>query len=210
MATRSKLRNISVLLALTAVLVGVIVKFANPETWLPRLLIHDDTPQKADAIFLLMGSVLTRSPQAAKLYNQGIADRIIFATVHMEAAEKYGLRVNDADATTRMLTDLGVPKVAIHQLEDQAVSSTREEAQALFGYLKKISPEARRIIIVTDWYHTSRAHWIFQRLAPPGIEVLMSAAISSDNSPDIWLTDETTFILTFTEYLKWVFYLIHY
>ena len=193
-------------LVFTAAGVTLRQRWGEPALWPANVLIRDDAFAQADAIVLLMGSVVSRTYHAAKLYHQGRAEVIIFAHTADDEAERYGFRMNDGDATARLLSTLNVPPSAIVYLQDAAVASTQDEAQVIGQYLATRG-RPQTIIVVTDWYHSSRAGWVFDHL-PPAVRVSVSPAFFGENIPSNWYRREEPFLNVFNEYLKWVYYLV--
>ena len=67
-------------------------------------------------------------------------------------------------------------------------------------------PNTKKVILVTSWYHSSRAEWIFKKVNSFGLEI-----ISAPNEiPKNWWRHEESFLRVFNEYLKWIYYLLNY
>jgi len=123
-------------LCLLAVLAGGAALF-YPQ----HLLTVDSGPVTADVMVVLGGgSNSERAKYAVELYRAGAAPRILCS----------GL--GDAGANENLLKRAGVPASAI-LVEDQS-RTTRENAQLSIPLLRRLG--ARRVIIVTSWYHTPR------------------------------------------------------
>lgn len=175
--------------------------------WPAQVLTSRTEPlEKADAIVLLMGDITDRTPIAAELWKRGSAPKIVLVNDEMDELQKIGLRPSNGKSTYEYLQYLGVPREAIIFNSESTVTSTIEEAQAMFGMLDKLLPGARHLIICTSWYHSSRAAWIIRRIN------LGRYQISSFPSPEpkVWYGLERDFLSVFTEYLKWIYYLLHY
>ena len=99
------------------------------------------------------------------------------------------LRVNVTTAsqlpvTKRILSRQGVPDAAVEEFGDD-VSSTHEEALALGSWIRKTG--AKKIIIVSDPFHTRRVRWLFNKeLQPAGTEILTAAAPSLKYDASNW------------------------
>ena len=195
---------------LTLILCGFIFLGPSVHIWPAKLLVADDNPQKADAIILLMGGVVSRGEHAAGLFHKGVAGRLIFAHTKETKSQKMGFSTNDGKATDTLLRLRKVPQENIVYLDSLRVSSTREEALALLSYVKENLPRAKHLVIVTDWYHSQRARWIFERVNQGAFELSLSPAMTNESRPEVWYKFEGAFLATFTEYLKWLYYLIHY
>jgi uncharacterized SAM-binding protein YcdF (DUF218 family) len=171
------------------------------------LLVRDDIPaKKAPFVVLMMGHVTDRTPHAAKLYFNGWADKILFAEAEYSEAVKLGFEMPDGQATYQYLQRLGVPAKDIIFLRETRNTSSFDEARLLLGYVAAAEPADQRLILVTSWYHSSRAHWIFERMNDYGLTIESYPTPTPDN---FW-QDEGAFLSVFQEYLKWMYYLIRY
>jgi uncharacterized SAM-binding protein YcdF (DUF218 family) len=104
---------------------------------------------QADAIVVL-GGARERPAQAAELFRSGAAPRIIVSGQ------------GDFASNRQVLVAEGVPPSCI-QVEPKS-NSTRQNAQFSISLLRELG--ARRVIIVTSWYHSRRALHAFQHYAP--------------------------------------------
>lgn len=158
------------------------------------ILIVDEPPQPADAIVVLGGGSGDREFTAARLYAQGLAGAVITTG---GAVDLPGLgEATWASLSAVELQRLGVPAGAIVQIAD--TDSTCADARLS---LARLRPGAKRVMIVTDPFHTRRAKWLFQQGAP-GVEVLAIAASPSWFDPGKWWTDEQGLIVVGQEYIK--------
>lgn len=132
------------LVALLALLVAVAWFF--PE----QILTVDSGPVKVDAMVVLGGAESDRVGRAAQLFKAGEASQVI--------CSGYG----DAAVNKFFLIKAGVPTKDI-QLEAQS-RTTRENAEFSIPLLRALG--ARRVIIVTSWYHSRRALMCFEHYAP--------------------------------------------
>lgn len=210
-----RLKSLYVTLLTLGLLIGALIgAYALRAQWLPamgRLLMADESnPLQADVMILLMGDVAARTPHAARLLLQGAAPQIVITQVEDNPLVEIGYQVNDTKATASYLTRLGVPPERLRIINDIQATSTIEEAKAILADLSKQNPHPRRLLLVTSWYHTARAQWIFNRVNQQGFEIRVSAAQSPLSNPDMWWQKERTFLDVFNEYLKWLYYLINY
>lgn len=184
-----------------------------------QLLCVCDAPPDAfyEAIVIMMGEPEGRRVEAAaKYFRQGAAKRINIVQPESTLYEEYGVLPGQASLAKDLAVRLGVPEDRIHVIygKDMArASSSFEEARYHLGYLQGEAPEStparRKILLVTDWFHTSRARWIFRRVfAGSGIDV--DAAAARPEWVAKWWTDEYAFLGVFNEYLKWTYYLLKY
>jgi uncharacterized SAM-binding protein YcdF (DUF218 family) len=159
-------------LGLLAVLAAV--AFAFPQ----QVLCVDSGNVQADALVVLGGGSGERPTRAAELFRDGAAPRIIVSGA------------GDGEGNKRLLVSRGVPPAAI-ELERKS-RSTKQNAQFSIPLLRAmnardlvatphptLSPSeaereveghgsagAKRVIIVTSWYHSRRALHAFQHYAP--------------------------------------------
>jgi len=113
----------------------------------------DSGPVKGDVIVVLGGGSHERPERAAELFRNRIAPRIVVS----------GL--GDCTINRRFLIGDGVPAGAI-EMENQS-RTTKENAQFVIQWLRKSnSPPAKRVIVVTSWYHSRRALACFRHYAP--------------------------------------------
>src|SRR5438046_1443012 len=85
---------------------------------------------KADAIVVLGGGIERRPFEAARLYREGSASRILLMETKPNPSEELGITVPETERSKQILERLGVPEGAIH-LVGHNVSSTFEEASAV-------------------------------------------------------------------------------
>jgi uncharacterized SAM-binding protein YcdF (DUF218 family) len=116
----------------------------------PALLRIESPERSADAIVLLGGEVMRRPGRAAELFAAGVAPKIIVTGD------------GDCDEVRQSLLSLGVPAGAI--LVECNSRSTQQNAKYSVPMLQALG--ARRVIIVTSWFHSRRALHTFQRFAP--------------------------------------------
>lgn len=115
-----------------------------------QVLTVESGPVKADVIVVLGGDSRERPERAAELFKAGDAALIICTGA------------GDAVTSQASLTNAGVPLSAI-RLEPCA-RTTQENARLSIPILRALG--ARRVIIVTSWYHSRRALACFEHYAP--------------------------------------------
>lgn len=181
--------------------------FRNLKQLPASLLIRNDKPTKnADYIIIMMGKVIPRAEHAANLYHQGYADRIIFAEAEFDPLVDKGFLTPDGVATKMLLSALGVPEKAIIFLDKTRNSNSKDELNIILSHIRTFSPNTKRVILATSWYHSSRAHWVANRLGYDDIKI---ESKPTEAPPDFWQR-EADFLWVFQEYLKWIYYLVHY
>jgi uncharacterized SAM-binding protein YcdF (DUF218 family) len=155
------LRHLVALLILGCVFLLIAYVFRAPLlTGLAEAWVVDDPATKADAIVVLGGSPENRPFEAAKLYHEGVAPVILYTDVQPSPVEELGIVPTEPEQTRRILASNGVPTSAMI-LVGTNVASTFDEAVAVRDWIGGTG--IRSVVIVTDWFHTRRAQWIFQR-----------------------------------------------
>ena len=141
----------------------------------------------ADAIVVLGGDVVHRPKRALELYRQGKAPRVIISGA------------GDCHEVHGYLAGKGVPADAI-QLECQS-RSTQQNASFTVPLLR--ARGARRVIVVTSWFHSRRALNCFRHYAP---EIEFISLPTTDDLPQAhWPTNhERGWVLC--EYIKLLYY----
>lgn len=172
-------------------------------TWLVKV----DVPPHADAMALLMGSFPERVLEAADLYHEGKAGRMLIVNESMGPYRLLESRGAEIIRTTRQAydaaVDLGVPADSIILLPGDA-RSTLSEAMIVRKYLKDIS-SIDTIILVSSPAHLRRASIIFKnafRNLPEPVFVGCSPSAYSSFSPDKWWRRKEDIQTVLTEYLK--------
>jgi uncharacterized SAM-binding protein YcdF (DUF218 family) len=130
---------------------GVLLLAALGCQLFPRaVLTMESGPVKADVMVVLGGGYRERAERAAELFKQGEAPKIIVSGT------------GDCDFNRQLLATNGVPAAAI-VLECNS-RTTLENAKFSVPILRRLG--AKRVIIVTSWYHSRRALACFEHFAP--------------------------------------------
>jgi uncharacterized SAM-binding protein YcdF (DUF218 family) len=174
-------------------------------------LVRDDAPFGAvDAIIPLMGDRTgQRADRVFDLWRAGVAPRIVIVPEEPQPFGYLGLERTGDESHALLLETKGVPAEAIARVPKCIATSTRDEALCIRAWVETTAPSVRRVVIVTSWYHSRRAAWLFERaLTPIGVEVAVAAAASPQSRPEGWWTEEASFLAVYTEYLKWCYWLV--
>jgi uncharacterized SAM-binding protein YcdF (DUF218 family) len=133
--------------AISALVTAILLAaFALPQ----QILCVDSGDVRADAIVVLGGGSYERPQRAAELFREHAAPAIVLTGS------------GDCQANKKLLTAAGVAAEAI---ETECESrSTRENALFTAPLLHKLG--ARRVILVTSWYHSRRALRCFRHYVP--------------------------------------------
>ena len=172
-----------------------------------RFLTVRDPVQRADFIFVLGGEPFVRPRHAAALYRRGVAPRVVVPREEVTPVMEMGLVPGGTEVVAEVLRRSGVPDSAIVVLESQGgATSTADEARLLRGYLERTG--ARRVVAVTEEYHSRRARWVLRRrTAGLPVDVRLSPAASRDFGESDWWRHEKGLITYVNEYIKFAFYL---
>lgn len=139
----------------------------------------DDPPAASDAIIVLGDDNYSgdRAARAAELYKANWAPVVVASGRLMRPYASV------ADLLDHDLRDRGVPEKDIARLTGR-YRDTKEEAQAISQLIRERG--WKKVILVTSNYHTRRAHYISERMYPPGTVLRMSAAPDADYNPNNW------------------------
>ena len=168
-----------------ATLVLAIYAFLNAG----RFLTREDPLRKADAVLVLAGTEMDRPLEAADLYREGWASRIVLTyglrERSLDELIRRGVTVpSDEDIARDLLVRSGIPATAI-LLPPRVHDNTAQEAQT-FRELA-VQNGWRRVIVVTSRYHLRRAGFAIRReLSGTGVEVTMRGSRYDVVNPDRW------------------------
>jgi uncharacterized SAM-binding protein YcdF (DUF218 family) len=181
-----RLRRILVAALLLLTAAGVYA-FLNVGRWLAP----QDPLTKADAIFVLAGTVAERPLEAADLYQAGYAPKILVTRDQAEQAvavadsrgatlpERYQLNLD-------MLVALGVPRTALI-VPERVHGNTAAEAETLRDVALKQG--WKKVIVVSSTYHLRRVALVCRRqLRGTGVEIVLHATRYDPSVPDRWWT----------------------
>lgn len=167
-------------------------------------LIADETAKKSDVIIVLGGEIKgERTKRAVELYNQGLADALIFSD-----GTDLSWRTKAVEEMTALALELGVPLDAI--MEETDSRSTYENAL----YSKKLMLEKNyqsAIIVTTDW-HSKRSKFVFDKVFA-GTTIKLTYANAPDERIDSlkdWWKDSEKQQIVLTEWAKFVVYWLKY
>jgi uncharacterized SAM-binding protein YcdF (DUF218 family) len=176
-----------VAIALLVVLAAGAYGFLNVGLWLAP----QQRLQKADAIFVLAGTVAERPLEAADLYEAGYAPRILVTRDTPEpAALVAGTRGASLpqrfELNREMLLELGVPPSALI-VPDRIHDNTASEAETLREVALKLG--WKRVIVVSSIYHLRRVSIACRRqLQGTGIELIFHGTRYDPAVPGRWWT----------------------
>jgi len=193
-------------LAAIAALVLVLVAVAAPR--LGAWLVTEDPLQKADAIFVLGGTMFERPLEAVDLYHEGWAPRILLVRQIPDYGEDVLIErgvtfQREIDIQVDVLVKLGVPRTGIDVMPPQ--NSTRDEADELLAAVD--AHKWSRVIVVTSKQHTRRARLVMnRRLAGSGAQAILRASRYDRSDVDGWWRNRSTLRFTLFETQRLIAY----
>jgi uncharacterized SAM-binding protein YcdF (DUF218 family) len=209
MRSHPRLRRFAWVLAFGSSLLLVCYVFRAPLlTGMARAWVVNDLSAKADAIVVLGGKPELRPFEAAKLYQAGVAPRILYMDVKRNPASEQGLMPSEGEITRRVLLSHHVPEAAIMAVGN-GVASTYDESRAVRAWLATNS--AKSILIATDLSHTRRARWIFRKeLDGAGVRVYVHAIQPPQYGVTNWWLNEEGLVAFQDELIKSLYYHLKY
>jgi uncharacterized SAM-binding protein YcdF (DUF218 family) len=159
--------------------------------WSDPLLTIEHQPTNADTIVLLGGEPTYRPPRALELYKQHLASKIIVSGD------------GDGHEAKRWLAAKNVPEIFIRT--ETKSENTKQNADLTIPMLRVQS--ARRVIIVTSWFHSRRALACFKKGAP---EIQFISLPTIEDRPKPHWPNKYERKMVLLEYLKLAWYWVRY
>lgn len=161
----------------------------------------------ADAIIVLGGNQETRPEYAAMLAKSGYADHVFVTNPRPMSTKHPEIYLNETLLYQKVLAVYDINATIIPSLKGGA-TSTFDEAYDVAAYLE--NHPMKRIIIVTDAFHTSRSHYafakVFSLLGKEDIIIEMAAAPNEVYTNENWWKTEKGIKAYLLEPLKFLFY----
>lgn len=203
---RRKRRRWKVAGSLTCLLVLLYI-FRSPVLSAAALWLDvTEQPSPCEYVMVLGGCTDTRPFYAAALIRAGYAQSALVPAAVSDdesAAESVS-----ANLVEQVLLHEGIPKSSVERLQ-QPCRSTFDEARSLAAFLR-VHPNATVIVLTTD-YHTRRARWIFRReLGDASTRVRYVGVPAEDFDAHNWWKSRDGFVMYFSEYVKCLYYWVHY
>lgn len=156
-------------------------------------LIRREQPTKADLIIVMGGGHGQRVEQAVKLWKQNLSSS---KTILMAGGPIYR-KLTWAQVMRDYAIELGIPPKHVHA---QNLSlTTTDDAQRSLEYMNQHG--FKSAIIVTDAFHSRRAHRAFQK-ASNGQHLFLSCP--APNPKENWWQNDVLTRYLVSEYLKWI------
>jgi uncharacterized SAM-binding protein YcdF (DUF218 family) len=163
---------------------------------------------KADVIVVLGGGPDTRPFEAARLFQLGMAPKVLLMNPRPSPATELGLTPSEADLARGVLLKKGVPPGDIFVTAD-IVTNSYDESIAVRHWAG--TNGVKSIIIPTDIFHTRRVRWLYgKELKGTGIQVEIEAVPVHQYSATDWWRHEDGIIAFQNEVLKYAYYRLKY
>jgi uncharacterized SAM-binding protein YcdF (DUF218 family) len=168
------------------------------------LVVADPLPPHADAIVMLAGSPSDRALETARLYDLGLAPRVVLTRAQLPrgaaALRGRGVRLpQEHELATTALGALGVPATAIEVVQRRAYSTT-SEARAIARWACRHGLHS--LIVVTSPAHTRRARLILRRALGPDVALTVRPSPAALFPADRWWRQRRAVKDVLTEYQK--------
>jgi uncharacterized SAM-binding protein YcdF (DUF218 family) len=167
-------------------------------------LIYEDSLKHVDAIFVLSGQGFERGNEAAKVYKEGYADKIV-CTGGNKSSEFLAMNLDlyESAITQTDLRRCGVDSAAIDTLNRG--KSTDDESNVILNYCKQHNIHS--CIIVSSRFHTRRVEYTFKKnFESNGITILIHGAPAAAFHESTWWENEYGAIAVDNEYIKLMYY----
>jgi len=151
-----------------------------------------DPLQHADAIVVIGDDNYSgdRAARGAELFEAGWAPQVVASGRMLRPYS--GI----AELIAHDLESKGVPAAAVVTFAHRT-ANTREEAEALRDFVAQ--RHWHRILLVTSNYHTRRLRYIFRKVFPSDVTVMVTPAHDSDYDPGSWWQSRLGLKLFFDE-----------
>jgi len=163
-----------------------------------------DPVEKADAIVALPQVSGKPLPEAARLYREGVAPRVVMPSAPLRPTDRLGLTPAFDEQNRRWMRELGVAEADFEVVGGPAPTA-HAAAQAIATWVK--AQNARSVLVVTELFQTRRVKWAVERaLAPLGVAVRVRGVPVGDYPLDAWWRHEQGLIHFENEVVLHCFY----
>ena len=203
-------RGISRRILVVVILAAVVASLYAADRVGP-FLAAEDPLVKADAVFVLAGTRMTRPLEGADLVRAGYAPRLVLTRETQDPAfaivAQHGHAFPpDVDRAREIFVSMGIGRDAI-VIPDRIHDSTAAEAVTL----RELAGAHgwRRVIVVTSTFHLRRAGYAMRReLRGTGIEVTMRGSRYDPMQPERWWTRRAETRWVVSEFPKLIAYML--
>jgi uncharacterized SAM-binding protein YcdF (DUF218 family) len=173
--------------------------------WFPfagEFLVVKDRLDKSDVIIVLGTDPKgEREAWAAKLYEKGLAKRIIMCGYQV------GWQSSTAEIMKRHAVDLGVPEEAI--ILDYGWNNNGTWDNAINSLKLVKENNFKSAIVVTSNYHTRRSRYAFKKVfKDSNVRILISPCPGGSFAPGEWWKSRELIKTVFLEYTKLIYYFL--
>ena len=175
-----------------------------------RLFRLDNATKGADCILVLSGNSITRPEHAAMLVKDGYSEKL-YRTDEVKWEIKHKkIRAKQFDMAADILAEYNLTADIIPSTKGGA-TSTFDEAYDFVLFLQTHPMD--HIILVTDSFHTARAHYAFRKVLNASgyekIKLEMSAAPNNIHNETNWWKSEAGLSSYILEPIKYLFYIFN-
>jgi uncharacterized SAM-binding protein YcdF (DUF218 family) len=192
---------------LAAVLFLILLQFVLfRHFWLVQMgsfLIYQDRIEPADAIIVLGGGPKERVTQGIELAKNKYGDWMMFTGEDIDPL--FGAHSHWALEAQKLAVFNGIPKDKTIPITNS--TSTRDDATLSKAIC--LEKHFRSLIVVSEPYHTRRAHYVFNKVyKETGIKIMVYPVQHSRYKRDGWWKYKQGYWDTNTEYQKMLYYLL--
>lgn len=173
-----------------------------------RIIVDLDPVERADAIYVLAGTRVTRLVEAKRLYEEGYAPQILLSPGDLDYAEKTLVRrgipiPNDGDRSREVLLMLGVPPNVV-TVVGTLVDNTAQEVEAV----KTLAETSgwRTLIVIGDRASSRRIGFSFRRVFGTRVKIIVTTNRDDPFNPNRWWETRWSFRTAFYEAPKLLAY----
>ena len=178
--------------------------------WLAgNYLICEDEIEHVEVMFVLGGGSFDRGNEAAKLYKEGYADRIVCLGENVPTIfQILDISYSESEIASRNIIKKNEVSRSVVEILEKG-TSTKEESEYIIKYC--IENNIKQAIVLSSKFHTRRISNVFKPLFDAGnIKLILVGAPSSDYSEDEWWKSEAGMIMVNNEYMKLLYYFLKY
>jgi uncharacterized SAM-binding protein YcdF (DUF218 family) len=170
----------------------------------------DNATKGADCVLILSGNEKTRPDQAARLILEGYSEKLYYTDQKRWNSQHQDILGHPFDKAQEILVTYNLSADIIPSTKEGA-TSTFDEAYDLVVFLREYP--MKHIILVTDTFHTARAHYAFRKVLDQHgheeLKIEMSAAPNDIFDESNWWKSEKGISAYILEPFKYLFYLFN-
>ncbi|MDF1881151.1 YdcF family protein [Sulfurimonas sp. MAG313] len=170
----------------------------------------DNATKGADCVLILSGNYKTRPDHAAMLMQENYSNRLYHTDQRQEYSKHYEIFGYAFEKAQKVLATYSLSADIIPSIKGGA-TSTFDEAHDFVAFLKE--HPMKHVILVTDAFHTARAHYAFRKILDlngyKDIIIEMSAASNNAFTESTWYKTERGVSAYILEPIKYLFYIFH-